>query len=582
MQILTATERSKVGISDNSTQSVILNRLGEAQAASIHQSIAEKIESRNEPDAIALLEHWQGAGNRPKAADSALKGARQANEKLAFDLEAELYYKALELRQRGVQDWRLMVSRAAALANSNRGVEAGETYNSAVAAAESCGETETLGLRAEASRQLLCAGAVEPGIETLRDMLDTANLKWPRTVVHAAADIGLNRAANAFTNLTGLSLSPQVVTRDIVDSCWAAIMGLNSVDAVRSASFEAKRSRLANKLGDPIRNVRALASEAMFRTAEGGSTAIAGSEKELQHAHKLAKQSNDKYAMAFVELSSGVSAYFACQWSQAVSRLGNELESFEQLNGVAWEISNCRLWRLSALYWSGDLTGLLAEQEATLRRALVEDNVNFKLAANSGHGNFVRILRNKVELAVTECESAVDPFRGDSFTSPYYAELVTRMHIDLYQGNPVAAYIRFSDLQPTLLRSGLLRLGIFGVEANLLGANASISLAQQGHSTPQSIRSAKQAIKRLYKSSLPITQPLAAILNLLLEQSTGTTNRQASSHLLKHAEKMEDLNFNLLAWATRMAANTDSDLPSQNSVNAGNLSGALLPSPHFI
>ena len=120
---------------------------------------------------------------------------------------------------------------------------------------------------------------------------------------------------------------------------------------------------------------------------------------------------------------------------------------------------------------------MLAEQEATLSRALVGDNVNLKLAANSGYGNFARILRNEVDSAVTECESAVDPFRGDSFRSPYYAELVTRMHIDLYQGNPAAAFSRFSDLQPILLRSGLLRLGIFGVEANMLGANASISLA---------------------------------------------------------------------------------------------------------
>ena len=112
----------------------VLAHLDEKAIRAHHELLAVSLETLQAPDAEALAAHWLGAGNSAAAAKYMLLAAEHASEKLAFDQAAELYTRALELREKSTartsrdEERNLEIKLGDALAKAGRGPAAAEAY----------------------------------------------------------------------------------------------------------------------------------------------------------------------------------------------------------------------------------------------------------------------------------------------------------------------------------------------------------------------------------------------------------------------------------------------------------------------
>src|SRR5262249_23828008 len=153
----------------------------------------------------------------------------------------------------------LRVRLADTLAHAGRGADAGRAYLEAAAGAP---PEQALDLRRRAAEQFLRGGHVDEGLAAVREGLDEIGLSLPETPTRAFASLLYQRAR---ISLRGLAFTerdvhtPEELTR--IDVCWSVGNGLNGVDIVRGADFQARHLLYALRAGEPYRISRALSSE---------------------------------------------------------------------------------------------------------------------------------------------------------------------------------------------------------------------------------------------------------------------------------------------------------------------------------
>src|SRR5262249_47364090 len=131
---------------------------------------------------------------------------------------------------------------------------------------------EALDLRRRAAEQFLRAGHVDEGLHAVREVLEAVDLSMPRTPARAFASLLYQRARLSLRGLGFEERAGEATAAELtrIDVCWSVGNGLNGVDIVRGADFQARHLLYALSAGDPYRIARALASEAVFASMEGG------------------------------------------------------------------------------------------------------------------------------------------------------------------------------------------------------------------------------------------------------------------------------------------------------------------------
>ncbi|MGH7857155.1 MAG: hypothetical protein ACREQY_07450, partial [Candidatus Binatia bacterium] len=163
----------------------VLSRLDPPEIRDWHLELGEALEGHPTANPEALFRHFAGADRPEKAADYAVRAAENATASLAFLHAAELYGRALELR-----DWsraergRLTELRGEAFANAGHGGRAAAEFLAAGAL-----EGGDLRLRRRAWEQFFRSGRVEEGVEALRATLREGHTAFPDS--RAAAIVGL-------------------------------------------------------------------------------------------------------------------------------------------------------------------------------------------------------------------------------------------------------------------------------------------------------------------------------------------------------------------------------------------------------
>src|SRR5262249_32792846 len=169
----TADEQELEPYHDRIREAVVSQVPADAQT-SLHERLAEAMETAGRGDPETLATHFQRGGNRERATHYARQAAALASEALAFDRAARLYRLALELSPRGQADARELRTRlAAALANAGRGAEAAQHYFEAAAGAP---HAEFVELQRRAAEQLLFSGHVDEGLRAVRVALETIGM----------------------------------------------------------------------------------------------------------------------------------------------------------------------------------------------------------------------------------------------------------------------------------------------------------------------------------------------------------------------------------------------------------------------
>ncbi|MFT4569369.1 MAG: serine/threonine protein kinase [Hyphomicrobiaceae bacterium] len=468
----------------------LLGLLPGERRSQLHRRIAEVVREREQPDAALLLEHYLAGGDKTEARRWSVLAAQDAERSLAFGRAAAHYKTALALRNRGDADWELRAHYGHALASAGDGAQAGRVLEDAALAAENAGAktAQTLSLRSDAARELLCAGQVSQGQEALSRMLKIAGLGYPATPTRAFAVTMARRAAMALRGTVwqerdAASVSPQRLA--MIDACWAGTIGLNSFDMIRSAAFQSRHTMLALNAGEPTRVARALTAEAVYRAASGGRRDRARAQSLLITVDELAGRLQHPATTAFAHLLGGVTSYFATDWQIARDRLRESHRIFDTLPGSIWEQTMASMYELWGLAWLGDLDGLQACQNLASQSARASDDWLAGVAANSGHANLRWLASDEPTVARNKAAGAIARFPGTSFQSPHYADLLAQTRIDLYQGDVEAAWRRLTETWPRLRGSMLLQLQLLRIELVYLRACTALACVHELHNGSQ-------------------------------------------------------------------------------------------------
>jgi serine/threonine protein kinase len=424
-----------------------------------HAALARVLEASGQYDPEVLAIHWQGGGDPRRAGGYYEAAAAQAAEALAFDRAAKLYRLALELQSpAGVEERRLRVRLADALANAGRGAEAARQYLEAASAA---GADEALDLRRRAALQFLTSGHVDDGLAALRTVLGEVGLRPPRTPRESLWSLLFRRLQ---LRLRGLHFRPrdagQLAAEEVrrIEVCWTAGVGLSMVDTVQGAYFHTRGLLLALQAGGPDHLARALALEAAHVSIGGGRTRQR-TDRLVEAAEALARQVGQPYVRALVTLARGLAADFVGDWPAGLA-LCDEAEAVfrNSCTGVVWERDTAQRFALWPLLFMGEVNELRRRVPLLLQEALERDDLYAVMNLSLVLRPFLRLAADEPGRARKEVREAMARWSQQGFHVQHMNRLHDEALIDLYEGNGRSAYERLTTHWPLLRRHHFLRV----------------------------------------------------------------------------------------------------------------------------
>jgi serine/threonine protein kinase len=511
-----------------------------------HRAIAEALETEAMPDPESLVHHLRAAGERRRAAEHALKAAEHAREVLAFDRAASLYRLAIDLLpETSKPESELYATLGDALVNAGRAKEAAEAF---VVASKGATETAALDLLRRAAEQLLKSGHVDRGAALMREVLECAGVPYPETSQGALRKVVLERVKLIVRGLPIAPLEKSTSTRPpaetanpedvrLVDVLWSAALGLAMVDFTRGAYFHTQHLKLAVKLNDPYRLVRALAVEAALLA--GWDKSVDRTNRVLSHLRMLAKEVDVPHARglgamadAFVSLFHGDFKRAASEAERAIAVLSHEC------SGVGWELDTSRIILYGALVYLGRLRGLSDRVRSDVRQASLRSNLYGMIVIQASPTiNTMWLALDRVDFARSELEASLAqwPKMGPDLLLQQFQAILAEAQFDLYQGEATRAYASLRDAWPKLESSLVIRLGLMAVEAHYTRARAALAAARtvtQGRE--KMLRIAKADAKRILRTGRSWAKPFALFIEAALAFEDG--DRQKTMSKLREAE----------------------------------------------
>jgi len=452
-----------------------------------------------------LLHHLEASGQYVQAANHALDAAQRAEESFAFMRAAELLRTAIRLGEPSAADARALHLRLAdVLANAGRGAEAADAY---LRTADGAVPTLALECRALASHFLVATGHHERGVATMRDVLADLDIPFPESTGAGVASILTSRALLAvrggrYRKRDEESIPPQELIR--LDALEAVSNCLGSVDSVLTTALQLRHSRMALRVGEPVRAARALAFHAFLLAAQG----VRNRRKALARfdtARKLIRATEiPRTAIAYdmMDLTNldGLLDYFASEFATAADKLmavENAWRDRQSVNLV--EVNTFRMILIGCLR---DL-GRFAQWQTLLPGFLRDAETRGDLLADTGLrrvATIVYLAQDRVDLAVENLARTAWPAPEGQFHMQHWFELQARAEIALYQGTlPDIAEWVFDRLD-RIHRSLVYRTQALRYNADCLDARVHLALAG---SQAGALSHATKLVRRLRREQVP-------------------------------------------------------------------------------
>jgi hypothetical protein len=520
---------------------------------SAHRRLAVVLEAAGQYDPEALAIHFQGANEAARAGHYYAQAAAQAAEALAFDRAAKLYRLALELFPEQQQaEERLRVKLADALANAGRGAESAREYLAAAAGASSA---ELLELQRRAALQFLISGHVDDGLATLRTVLEAVQMPLPRTMRQAFWSLVLRRLQ---VRLRGLGFRPrpmgEVPPEELnrVNICWSASVGLSMVSTIQGAYYQTRSLLLALHAGEPYHLARALALEAAH-VSTGGSHARKRTARLLQAANDLARQVNQPYIHALVELAEGIAADLAGDWPRGRELCDRAEETLRtRCTGVVWELDTAQRFALWPLMFMGDVPEIARRLPRLIKEAQERDDLYAVTNLSLVIRPFLRLAANEPERARAELQQVMQNWSQQGFHVQHMNRMHDETHIDLYLGDGPAAWARLEEHWPTLGRLHFLRVQQVRIFLLHLRARSALAAAAQDAGQRQFyLDAAEKDARALDRERIAWATALAQLIRAGLACRRGDTAR-AVRLLRESATSYDALTMRLHAAAARL------------------------------
>jgi hypothetical protein len=437
----------------------VLERLAPLELRGWHGRIASALEMQATPDAEALARHWEGAGNRERAAGYLRAAADDAAATLAFARAALLYQRCVEGYEWSSGDRAALRGRwIDALANAGRAAEAADLL-AADADQEKDDRVRQQGRR-RAAELYLCSGHYTRGIALLRQGLEEVGEHYPASPVVLLVLLLWGRFV---LRLRGMvphervdEVGPGMLDR--IDMLASAGAGFAMCDSMRGAYFQSKNLKLALDAGDPTRLVRTLQMETCFVSA-GGVPSERRARALLSALRAQAGRAPSEEGDARIALAEGYCEYMVGKWAAARAALERAERLFrDRVVGHAYFLGSSRFMLLRALVFLGDIEGLSQRLPPLLRAAEEQRDRYSAINFRSIPASFAAMGRGQRDEAWDHIEEAERLLVPDTYLLQNYFCLAARCQLHLYEGNARAAREVLEAQRRPLKRSLVLRV----------------------------------------------------------------------------------------------------------------------------
>jgi serine/threonine protein kinase len=547
--------RDAIEVYHDRIRETVVARLDARELQNNHLRLAEALEASFGADPESLAVQFQGAARFDKAGHYFLRAADHAAASLAFDHAARLYRHALKLgASAGRARDTAMLNRKLgdALANAGRGGDAAQAYLAAAGGASVAGALE---LKRRATMQLIISGRVDEGLAALRSVLDALGMALPRTPRRALAWLILRRAwlrfrGFGFQRRDTSQLSAEQLAR--IDLCWSAASGLSVIDPVCGAEFQIRGLLLALRAGERYRLARSLALEAMH-VACPGAHRRARVDRLIAAAGVLADESEHPHAEGLVSLARATSALLFGRWREARDSFdGAEAILRDRCTGVAWELDTVHNLGFWATTHMGDIAALRRRWPVLVQEAQERGDLYAITTLSTFFMTLLRLADDEPDAARRELAAVMGRWSHRGFHVQHGNALRAEAHIDLYEGDGLAAWGRIRRHWTSYRRSQLLRVQMLRIELVELRGRSALAAARAVGPRRRFwlLGAAVRDASRLERTREPWAGAHAQLLRAAIAAARGD-HRRAAAGLRAAADQFMKLEMHLHAAAAR-------------------------------
>jgi hypothetical protein len=513
----------------------VLAQLSRAAVKDHHGRLADSLSATNDCDMEALATHLFGAGRTAEAARCAEQAAARASSKLAFDLSVRLLRMALDATAPDAPASRQLRARLAqTLVHAGRASAAADEYG---ALAKEATGIDRVALQRAAAEQLLMSGRMDEGRVAFRQVLDAMGLRVPQSALGAVLllvlyQVRLVMAGVRVPDRESGDVSPE--DRTYIDTLRAVAVGLSAVDVIMGACMQAKYMLVATARGDKVDVLRGLCAQmiqnAMIRPVNRRERRI------VEAARSLAAQMGGE-VHSYVVQAQGLSLYMRGHFREA-------LESLDTVGrGVpgVWNTVNARIFALYACIFLGKHREVARRAPRFLRDAEERGDRYTTVCLRTTAMVDVALANDDPEEARRHVREAMASWTQAGFHTQHWYAMWSDVLIELYAGNPAAAYERLERDAPVLRRSLLLRVQLVrGMTAYLRACSAIASIEVARSAKEQRIAEAHRLAAHLAKQSAVWAPTLATVvracaLNAAGHRATGVSTLREAIRLAEGA-----------------------------------------------
>lgn len=529
---------SMIAVYHDKIAEAVRQALSAESAVERHRSLAKTLERHAPEDSDALLEHWERAGNRRRAAFHAHRAAVRAAAKLAFERAAELYEKALELGPEGVE--RAALLERAATMHANRG-HAGQAAARYLDAARELGgdlnDARVRALNRLAGEQYVKSGRVREGWVLMRQVLKALGVQHPRSTWSAILG-SLTRRIRFLRQ----HIDPELIRgrsipdaeRPRLEALWTASTSMSMINVPLSDAFRTMHLRRVLRVGDSSSVCRALSFEVAYEATVGGQILERKAAQLVAVVRRMVEWTRDPYDNAWMNLGEACAAFSAGHWREA-SSLCEEADRILETDcvGTAWERNTVTTHHLSALAMGGELRALRERVEGFLRRARAGADLYSIAEACSGELTLVWLAAGQEsdKLALARGAIAQQVVDGARWPENVYrrsnmTEFVGTVHVALAHGRGEEAWRAVQRHWPGLKSAFLLSLQFYGSWLRFARGRAALAAASQPRAIPgwprdRLLRDARAQARAIRKDPKPFARPWADLLDAGLACAAG-------------------------------------------------------------
>jgi serine/threonine protein kinase len=515
---------------------VVVGRLADGSKRALHERLARALEPGQASDAEALALHWREAGFEANARKYAEIAAEHAWNALAFDRAAEWYAAAIDLAspEQRMEDRALRARLGEALGNAGRGALAAAALQSAAAGADTA---EALELQRRAVDQLLRCGHVDEGLDVAARVLALVGMKLPRSPLHALFLLFFWRLAfllrgARYVRRDPSRIAPRTLMR--IDACSSLGSTLGLSDMVTGWLFSTRALLFALDAGDPGRIVYPMAAEAA-RSASGGKKTWRRTRARLDEATKLARESGDDKAIAWVLANNGYMHYAAGEYRVALGIIRRAEDALLTCGAKGYELSSTQFFLTNTLAILGRLKECSARVPALLQEACERDDLFAAVNHRTGHSNLAWLIVDEPDVARRHLADAMRSWSKRGFHVEHYFELIAGTSIALYVGDAEEANGLLTRSLPLYERSFLSRVQNVRLRIWLARARCALaSVAAGAGDRDATLRLVRRMSRKIVAEESPWGPPSAALLGASVAKAEG--DRALAVRLLRAAK----------------------------------------------